>query len=661
KPYAQTLARLGVEESELKTIFQQNDLQVGSILVQDGQYQFNLRFLSELKKPEDIEDLYFKIKGSFFRLGDLAEVTYTEAAPRGLFKKNAVNGIVMSVRKQAEGNLFDLKRDMDILLADMEVTYKGLEFELSNDQSNLLRVSIDNLLSSLGYGALFAILILVAFFREWRAPLLIGLAVPIALVIALFGFSLIGITINTISLAGLILGVGLMVDNSIIVIENIRQYRRQGFSNSEAGVKGTVEVMRPLLSSALTTCSVFLPLIFLSGLAGALFYDQAISVSLALGASLLVAWLVLPTISRLVEKSESISVQPPKKAGWFERSVDGVLANKWLVLTGFAGLLGLLIYLLQVIPKDRFPELSRQGAEVVIDWNEPLNIKENNGRYLQIFQAFSDITVSSNGFIGRQQFLLDAEQQSEQELKLMMISPDHWKTLVKEVPAFVRAQWPKAQVTATPLKNVFDQVFGEKKAPLIVHFKSQTSNDMPKQEVVEPVLYWLTQQGYNFSSPANQFQYGLEIDRTAALRFQVTVADIEARVRSLLNQEPIGKLRMETNAIPVVLRLNEDNLQVNLDQTLIRNRVGDQIPLNRFIRFIPESTYKMVTATRTGPTYNLEMTAYDPGLETKIRSRLRDEGLLAAFFSGSYFSDQALIQELIWVLGISLLLLYLIL
>ena len=99
-----------------------------------------------------------------------------------------------------------------------------------------------------------------------------------------------GISINIISLAGLVLGVGLMVDNSIIIIDNIRQFRLMGLSSQEAAVRGASEVIRPLVSSALTTCSVFLPLIFLSGVAGTLFFDQAVSIAIALAASLVVAY-----------------------------------------------------------------------------------------------------------------------------------------------------------------------------------------------------------------------------------------------------------------------------------------------------------------------------------------------------------------------------------
>jgi len=146
-------------------------------------------------------------------------------------------------------------------------------------------LSIDNLKSSLWIGSILAILIMFFFLKDVKSPLIIAVSIPTSLLISVLLLYLFGRSINIISLSGLILGVGMMIDNSIIVIENIRQHKSLGLSSTEASVLGANEVIRPLISSALTTCSVFLPLIFLSGIGGVLFYDQAVSISIALGAS----------------------------------------------------------------------------------------------------------------------------------------------------------------------------------------------------------------------------------------------------------------------------------------------------------------------------------------------------------------------------------------
>src|SRR5690606_26156109 len=137
------------------------------------------------------------------------------------------------------------------------------------------------------------------FMKDFKAPILIGITIPTSLIVCLLCFYLLDISINIISLSGLVLGVGMMVDNSIIVIDNITQHIQRGSSLLQACVKGTNEVITPMLSAALTTCAVFVPLIFISGIAGALFYDQALAVAIGLFVSLAVAITILPVYYKL--------------------------------------------------------------------------------------------------------------------------------------------------------------------------------------------------------------------------------------------------------------------------------------------------------------------------------------------------------------------------
>ena len=134
------------------------------------------------------------------------------------------------------------------------------------------------------------------FLQDVKSPLIIGISIPISLIISVLFMYLFGLSINIISLSGLILGVGMMIDNAIIVIDNITQKLEAGNNLIDACIKGTNEIITPLISSVLTTCSVFLPLLFLSGITGALFYDQALAVAIGLFSSLLVSILLIPVI-----------------------------------------------------------------------------------------------------------------------------------------------------------------------------------------------------------------------------------------------------------------------------------------------------------------------------------------------------------------------------
>lgn len=517
-PNKDLLESLNLRTDNLIQILQNNNLALGSILVQDGQYQYNIRFISALQSVEDIANIYFNHEGRVLQIKDIARVQLQPQQRRGKYLYNGQEAIVLSVRKQADAQLFALKTEFNQLLTAFRVDYPELNFEVTNDQSELLEVSINNLRSSLLYGAFFAFIILFLFFWEWQAPLLIGLVIPCSLVIAILGFYLAGLSINIISLSGLILGVGLMIDNSIIVIENIRQYRKMGYAVSEAAVIGANEVIRPLVSSALTTCSVFLPLIFLSGIGGALFYDQALSISIALGVSLLVAYLLLPTLVCLFsgeggsEKDKLLksSPHPPPEGekiyvpseeekqhgvqrSFYTKTVDVALQYKWLTLLFFIVFTIAAFYQLPKMQQATFPKLSRQALTIKVDWNEAISLATNEERTQQLLDFLGTRITKSTWSIGEHQFLLRQENQGINESEIVVYTENSLNELTFSIRDFFQQHYATANLDIQPLKNLFDELFGGNEALLTVHIQAAATQEVPSLESVQPVFQYFTQ------------------------------------------------------------------------------------------------------------------------------------------------------------------------
>ena len=285
---------MGLDMETLSKAIQSNNITLGALSVVDGLYRYNIHFDSQLLNREDIENVYINHEGRLVQLKDLCRVEEKLASRAGLVRHDGKNAVTMAVIKQNDAQMEDLQESIEGLVEDLRKEYPDISFDLTRDQTRLLTYSIDNLEQNLYVGAVLACLVLFLFMKDWRLPLLIIITIPLTLIVTLLSFHLLDISLNIISLSGLILGVGMIVDNSIIVIDNVMQRWRQGMPLADALVKGTNEVFTPMLSSVLTTCSVFVPLIFLSGIAGALFYDQAMGVTIALFASLFVAVLVIP-------------------------------------------------------------------------------------------------------------------------------------------------------------------------------------------------------------------------------------------------------------------------------------------------------------------------------------------------------------------------------
>ncbi|MEM8527350.1 MAG: efflux RND transporter permease subunit [Bacteroidota bacterium] len=658
-PNERRLQTLGLTVGDIERLLKENNVDLGSILLQDGQYQYNLRFELKVSSKADIENIYFRHEGQVLQLKDIAEVKLEAQSRRGLFLHNDREGVVLAIRKQADAQLFALQEEFDVLIEAFARDYPELNFYVSNDQSKLLEVSIDNLRTSLLYGAFFAVIVMFLFFRGWRAPLLIAIAIPVALLLSLIGFYSLDISINIISLSGLILGVGLMIDNSIIVIENIQQYRAMGYDWLEASARGANEVIRPLISSALTTCSVFLPLLFLSGIAGELFYDQAVSISVALAASLLVAYVLLPTLMVLFTKKRSaVTIQKAISTdSFYTRSVDVVLKRKGWFLLLFAILLSLAFFPIQQLERITFPELSRTAVEIGIDWNESISLAENERRMLQFLAHNSDSTQTANSFIGEQQFLLTKEQQSVNQAKIWLFGTANETAL----QAQLSQQYPKASFILSPLKNVFDEVFGAEVAPLIVQLQSVESDELPTQKQMQPILSFLANKGLDVALPPTKEVYEVRIEREKLLLYNVNHETILQRLRALFNGHTIGTLNTANAYIPITVGEQESDLYNRLNTAQIRSQKGKLLPLSAFVTLRQSEQYKTVIATKSGRAILLEVPVYSEELIRQVSEVIRAQTNLAVTFSGQAFADQKTIKEMAIILTISLLLLYLIL
>ncbi len=276
------LTSMGVGLSLLENAINDNNVSLGALSIKDGEYRYSIHFDSRIISKEDIENIYINHKGRVYRFKELCEIIERPAKRNGLVRSGDVPAVSLAIIKQNDARMADLQESIATLIADLEKEYPDIRFELTRDQTKLLSYSIDNLSSNLLIGAILAALIIFLFMRDLRSPVLIVITIPLSLLVTLLVFHVLKISLNIISLSGLILGTGMMVDNSIIVIDNIFQKWKSGTELREAIAMAVGEVFTPMLSSVLTTCSVFLPLIFLSGTAGALFYDQAMAVTVAL-------------------------------------------------------------------------------------------------------------------------------------------------------------------------------------------------------------------------------------------------------------------------------------------------------------------------------------------------------------------------------------------
>lgn len=376
------LTSMGADISLLEQAINNNNVSLGALSIKDGQYRYSIHFDARIISKEDIENIYIKHDGRIYQFKELCEIVQRPAKRSGLVRSKGDPAISMAIIKQNDAKMEDLQQSIATLIDDLEKEHPNIRFELTRDQTKLLTYSIDNLGSNLLVGGILAALVIFLFMKDLRSPMLIVVTIPLSLVITLLAFHLLGISLNIISLSGLVLGTGMIVDNSIIVIDNISQKWRSGMKLDDSIAEAVSEVFTPMLSSVLTTCSVFLPLIFLSGTAGALFYDQAMAVTIALFASLLVAVLVLPVYFYLMYKKLSPYTENRFIARIFtfnyyrpyEKTLKWTLRHGKLTIICFIALIPITYFIYQMVEKSRLPHISHDDTIMTVDWNSGISL-----------------------------------------------------------------------------------------------------------------------------------------------------------------------------------------------------------------------------------------------------------------------------------------------
>ncbi len=653
-----------MDAARLEALLNQWNYELQPITIADGPFEFVLRTDAHMRSIADLERLPFKQGNRLLHLGDVADIRLVPAPAQGIHLLDGKPAVVFAIRKKANARLFDLVAHFEALIDDLRNSYPQLEFCVTHDQTALLRVSLANLASSLAWGTLFAFVVLLTFYRQWRLSALIGITVPTALIIAFVGFYLIGLSMNIISLAGLILGIGLMIDNAIIVLDNIRQHAAQGHSLRHACVLGTAEVFPPLLSSALTTCSVFLPLIFLSGIGGVLFFDQGVSIALVLASSLAVSMLLLPTLVLLVWQGRHLPKgELTQLARGFHQTSSWIIRHPY----GFSIIIGLLLAsgvgLVLHLPRTQFPKLTRPGLEWHIVWNEPLSLAAHEARVRALLREAAPVLRHSNAFVGTQQFLLEHLPLESHEARLLLFTrPDiSLDSLAQVLTTYLQQRYPLAHSELVPLRTLFDEVFHMGTPPLVVHLQSAAHHHTPDTAEVAAVLALLREKGIHLQLPSYQPLYLLHLREEALLRHEVTREVLLGELQRQLSMHRAGTLYTGSEQLPIVVGSTARHTLEQALQHSIRNRQGQPVRISQLVSVQPHVQPRLITAGRSGEALELRIEQVTPGLLDSIRQVVRAEPSLVATFSGAYFERTRLLGELSIVLLIALALLYFIL
>ncbi len=675
-PDESKMQSLNLTVNTFNVALEQNNIDVGGIIVREGLLQYNLLFKNELRTIEDVRNINVNVNGQTYTLKDLADVGIRQQIPKGLYLSQNEPAICMALIKSSDARINKMKEEVNTLVNNFKTDYPDINFEISQDQTFLLNYSIDNLRQNLLQGCFLAILVMFLFIRDFRSPILIAITLPVTLLLSLLLFYLLGISINIVSLSGLILGVGMMIDNSIVVIDNILQHHQRGKPLIAAIADGTNEVITPMISSTLTSCAVFIPLIFLSGIAGALFFDQAMAIAIGQGISLLVSITLTPVIFNLSHQNggESRKIKVLEKLSFFDmeesyvRGIDLIFKYKWLTLITLILLMSVGILVFNRIDKRQMPELPQDETIFSINWNQAIHVNENRRRIGILIKEVQDNVVQSNAFVGEQQFIFNHDlnlSSYESQVYFRTKSPEELNQLKITLSRMIRIKFPEAIFSFGNPSNPIMKVFSSQEDQLIVKVTTANKGELPSLSSMETLNKELYQNinGVDKSIPT-RLQCVITLKHDLMSLYKVKHDDVYTTLKVALNNFEIGSIKSDDKFMPIVIGAKSKLLNDILSTTFVENADGMKIRLKSLISVDNKYDYRTIYGGKEG--VYVPISFHTPIGETqysidKAKSIIAKHHELDVTFSGNWFKNKILMNEMKIILIISVLLLFFIL
>ncbi|MDH5433344.1 MAG: efflux RND transporter permease subunit [Gammaproteobacteria bacterium] len=572
------LAALGISTQQLSQLVASSNINRPGGSLKNQQTQLLVRTLNEYDDLQEMRDLRVTpVNKSSLRLGDVAEVSWASKDKEEIARFNGQEGVLISIYKEADANTVEVANNVRKNLEQINRKLpKGSQLVFQFDQSRFIQQSIDEVKSALIVGGLLAICILYLFLRDFKLTSIIATAIPLSVIATFIFMYRSDISLNIMSLGGLTLGVGMLVDSAIVVLESIHRQREKGMNMIESAVAGTSEVGGAVAASVLTSIAVFVPIVFIEGIAGQMFKDQALTVTFSLLASLVIAFTLIPMLASLGKgKSKSMSSKKVKTdsvritelglldkiSSWYEVKLKSVLNRKVTVLIGSFAVLLLSIQLLSHIPKALIPQMSEGEFYFEVTMPEGSSLPATD----KVMSEMESIAMKQQGVervytsVGSRNvsggLSLKTKDENLGQVNIVMSDPgdsDAEQQVIENL-RLAYAGFPQTEIKfgrpslfslKTPLEVL---LFGEDLSLL----KEYTQQLMPKLQAIEGLV------DLQISLETGNPELKIQFDRDKLTRLGLSVQNVSEILNRRINGEIVSKFNLPDRQIDIRLRNRE--------------------------------------------------------------------------------------------------------
>ena len=589
--------------------------------IKTGVYDYSLKTESQFNIVQPMGDIVITTKdGVSIRIRDVARIEDSFQEQTQIIRTNGAHGVILRVQKTPGSNTVDVVDQINKSLKSLRDVPPSVKLSTSFDQSQYIRESIDGLLREGGLGAILAVIVIIVFLRNARSTIIIFIAIPLSILGTFIFFRFSGTSLNIMTLGGLALGVGRLVDDSIVELENISRHytdmKKMGVSKIQATLDAALEVASPIFISTLTTVIVFLPVVFLSGIAKLLFIPLVITISVALFASFFVSRTVTPLLCYKALSGER-EVDPDSKKfidrlqiktkkffnkidSSYEKTLESCLRHKKTIIFGIFGFSALSFILFKFIGTEFFPESDESQFTITVKMPVGTRVEQTEKFVELVEKTVQDNVPESNTIVSdlgvpgsRSGSLFGANSGSHSaSVQVSLIPAGDRDRTVFEIVNKLRPKilsLPGAQTymsTGGFLKFLLN--FGSA-APIdvaIVGYDFETSNALAKK-ILEIVKSTPGATDVRISRDDNLPEARIVVDRVKAGSLGISVSQIANTVSTAMSGNVASQFSdpKTGNQYNILVRLSEDYRQ-NLDDlkklTVITNS-GQTIPIENFV------------------------------------------------------------------------------
>jgi len=612
--YPDKVKALGLPLDLIISRIRQENIDIPAGTIEKGNYEIVIRIPGVYTRIDEIRDTIVAIRdGATIRLKDIASVEDTHRRITRVARINGIPGIRLMVYKQSGKNTVKVAEGVLKELERLQEDYPQFQFITIRDSSKFIRNAISNVASSAMYGGLLAVFVLLFFLTSVRSSLVIALSIPISIIatFALIYFG--GFTLNVMTLGGLALGVGMMVDNSIVVLENIFRLKETGLPTYEAVVNGTKEVTAAIIASTLTTVIVFLPMVFVRGASGIMFKQLAYVVSFSLACSLFVAITIVPMLSHMILRraksaSSASAQQNSRLARWARKSFKSLednykkllnysLNHRWQVVGIALGLLIVSVFLIRFVGREYLPQTDEGEVSVTVEMevgtrlsvmDEKLKmVAELVKQYVPELESLEEGAGSGGWRGGANQgsLTLRLKPKAKRSRSSMEIAADLSRRLSQIPGAIIRTRASGGQM-------MFGMRGGGGQERLQVEIRGYDMNVAMAlaQQVSRVVENTKGVTDVRISRQEGSPEQHLLIDRQKAADMKLSLNQIAGFIQTVLMGNQASQFREGGREYRILVKVKDsERLDVNdlLDMT-ITNSEGQQVSLRNVVRVQPQ-------------------------------------------------------------------------